>query len=42
MDLCDEIVVLRDKKIEKIEKNNLNTNSYKEKIIKELKEDNND
>ena len=41
LDLCDEIVLLNNKKITKVEKNNLNTKKYKEKIIKELKEDTN-
>lgn len=39
MDLCDEIVVLSNKHLEKIEKENLNTKNYKEKIMKELRED---
>ncbi len=42
MDLCDEMVVLSNKKIEKVEKDNLNTKNYKEKIMKELKDDKND
>ena len=41
-DLCDEIVILSNKKLELIEKNNLNTKSYKDKIIKQLKEEQND
>jgi len=40
-DLCDEIVVLSNKKIELIEKNNLNTKKYKDKIINLLKEEKN-
>ena len=42
MDLCDEMVVLTNKKLEQVEKNNLNTKKYKDKIIKQLKEDLND
>lgn len=42
MDLCDEIVVLSNNQIETIEKENLNTKKYKEKIIDLLKEVNND
>lgn len=38
MDLCDEIVILNNKKLELIEKNNLNTKNYKDKIINSLKE----
>ena len=41
-DLCDEIVILNNKKIELIEKKNLNTKKYKDKIIKALKEEIND
>ena len=41
LDLCDEIVLLNNKKLTEVEKNNLNTKKYKEKIIKELKEDTN-
>ena len=41
-DLCDEIVVLNNKKLELIEKNNLNTKKYKDKIIKTLKDESND
>ncbi len=41
-DLCDEIVILSNKKLELIEKNNLNTKKYKDKIIKQLKEEQND
>ena len=39
LDLCDEIVLLNNKKLTVVEKNNLNTKKYKEKIIRELKED---
>ena len=42
MDLCDEIVILNKKKLELIEKENINTKKYKDKIIKALKEDQND
>ena len=42
MDLCDEIVILNHKKIEKVEKNNLNTKKYKTKIINCLKDVSND
>lgn len=42
MDLCDEIVILNNKNLELIEKNNLNTKKYKDKIIKSLKEQKND
>ena len=38
-DLCDEIVVLSNKNLEQIEKENLNSKKYKDKIIKALKED---
>lgn len=38
MDLCDEIVVLNNKKLELIEKDNLNTKKYKDKIINYLKD----
>jgi len=41
MDLCDEIVILNNKQLELVEKENLNTKKYKDKIIKSLK-DNND
>ena len=41
-DLCDEIVILNNKKLELMEKKNLNTKKYKDKIIKSLKEENND
>ncbi len=41
MDICDEIVVLRNKKLELIQKENLTKKSYKEKIIESLKEDKN-
>ena len=38
MDLCDEIVILNNKKLEKVEKANLNTKKYKDKIISALKD----
>ena len=41
-DLCDEIVILHNKKLELIEKKNLNTKKYKDKIIKILKEEKDD
>lgn len=42
LDLCDEIVVLNNKKIELIEKNNLNSKKYKDKIMNSLKDKEND
>lgn len=36
LDLCDEIVLLKDKKFELVEKNDLNNKKYKEKILKVL------
>ena len=39
MDLCDDITVLSNKHLEKVEKENLNMKNYKEKIMKELRED---
>lgn len=42
LDLCDEIIILNNKKLELIEKNNLNTKKYKDKIIKSLKDEEND
>ncbi|MBR2827859.1 MAG: ABC transporter ATP-binding protein [Bacilli bacterium] len=41
LDLCDEILVLNNKKIECIEKKDLNTKAYKDKIIKMLKDEKN-
>ena len=41
-DLCDEIVILHNKKLELIEKKELNTKKYKDKIIKILKEEKDD
>ena len=40
--LCDEIVILNNKKLELVEKNHLNTKKYKDKIIKSLKDEQND
>lgn len=42
LDLCDEIVILNNKKLELIEKDNLNTKKYKDKIIKCLKDNSDD
>ena len=42
MDLCDEIVVLTNKQLELVAKENLNTSKYKDKIIKELRNEEND
>ena len=39
MDLCDEIIILNNKDLENIEKNNLTVKNYREKIIQELKEE---
>ena len=41
-DLCDDIVVISNKTLEEIPKENLNSKKYKDKIIKALKEDEND
>ena len=41
-DLCDEIVILNNKELELVEKNNLGTKKYKDKIIKALKDEKND
>ena len=41
MDLCDEIVILNNNKLELVEKDNLNTTEYKDKIINSLKEQTN-
>ncbi len=38
IDLCDEIVLLKDKNFELIEKKNLSTKKYKDKILESLKE----
>ena len=42
LDLCDEIVILNNKKLELVEKNHLNTKKYKDKIIESLKDESND
>ena len=42
MDLCDSIVILNKKTLEVVEKNNLNTKKYKDKIINCLKDEGND
>ena len=42
LDLCDEIVVLSNGKLEKINKDNLDNEDFKDKIIETLKGDNND
>lgn len=42
LDLCDDIVLLNNKKLSSIEKDEINTNNYKEKIIKALKDEKND
>lgn len=41
LDLCDEILIITDKKIEKIENKNITKELYRERIEKELKELNN-
>ena len=42
VDLCDEIVLLHNGKLEPIDKNNLNDNDFKNKIIEALKDQDND
>lgn len=42
MDLCDEIVILNNGKLDLVEKNDLNTKGYKDKIINSLRDDRND
>lgn len=42
MDLCDEIVILNNKQLELVKKENLNTKKYKDKIINSLRDTNND
>ena len=42
VDLCDEIVILNNKQLDLIEKKDLNTKKYKDKIIESLKAENND
>ncbi len=41
-DLCDEIVIINNRELELVEKNNLGTKKYKDKIIKALKDEKND
>ena len=42
LDLCDDIVLLNNKKLSAVEKDEINTKNYKEKIIKALKDESND
>ncbi|MBR4618487.1 MAG: ABC transporter ATP-binding protein [Bacilli bacterium] len=42
IDLCDEILILKDEKFELIEKKDLNNKKYKTNIINALKDNNND
>lgn len=42
LDLCDEIVILNNQKLELIEKKSLNKKSYKDKIMKALRDYKND
>ena len=42
VDLCDDIVLLHNGKLEPIDKNNLNDNDFKNKIIEALKDQDND
>ena len=42
VDLCDDIVILNNKQLELIEKKDLNTKKYKDKIIESLKVEKND
>lgn len=42
LDLCDEIIILNNCSLETVEKKNLSTKKYKDKIIKMLKEEKND
>ena len=42
LDLCDEIVILNNKRLELIEKNHLNTKKYKDRIIESLRDEKND
>lgn len=39
LDLCDEIVILNKGILEKIDKNNLDNETFKNKIIESLKEE---
>lgn len=42
LDLCDEIIILNNGKLEKMDNNNLNNNEFKDKIIAALKGDGDD
>lgn len=42
LDLCDEIIILKDKKFELIDSKNLEKKAYRDSIIKALKDKNND
>ena len=42
LDLCDNIIILNNCSLETVEKKNLSTKKYKDKIIKMLKEEKND
>ena len=42
LDLCDEIVILKDKNLELLDKGNLNTKKQKDKILEILKEEKHD
>ena len=42
LDLCDHIVILNNMKLEEVEKKNLNTKKYKNKIIQLLRDEKND
>ena len=42
LDLCDEIVVIRNKNLELISRENLNTKKYKDEIIKTLRDEKDD
>ncbi len=42
IDLCDEIILLKDKNFELVEKKNLSTKKYKDKILESLKEEKDD
>lgn len=42
LDLCDEIVILNNGRLEKMDKSNLNNTEFKDKIIASLKGDDND
>lgn len=39
VDICDEIILLKDKNFELVEKKNLSTKKYKDKILESLKEE---